>query len=62
MDVKSQRTAKGASGKGSRLKASKTGCTPWGSCNSTLLRRVLRRFFNSKCFLEGFSEGTCKGY
>ena len=26
-----------------------------------LLRRVLRRFFNSKCFLEGFLEGACKG-
>ena len=27
------------------------------SCNNTLLRRVLRRFSNSKCFLEGFLEG-----
>ena len=26
------------------------------------LRRVLRRFFNSKCFLEGFLEGACKGF
>ena len=25
------------------------------------LRRVLRRFFNSKCFLEGFLESACKG-
>ena len=25
------------------------------------LRRVLRRFSNSKCFLEGFLEGACKG-
>ena len=32
--------------------------TPRGSCNRTLLRRVLRRFFNSKCFLEGFLEGA----
>ena len=23
------------------------------------LRRVLRRFSNSKCFLEGFLEGAC---
>ena len=29
------------------------GCTPRGSCNCTLLRRVPRRFSNSKCFLEG---------
>ena len=36
--------------------------TPRGSCNNTLLRRVLRRFSNSKCFLEGFLEGTCKGF
>ena len=34
------------------------GCTPRGSCNNTLLRRVLRRFSNSKCFLEGFLEGA----
>ena len=26
------------------------------------LRRVLRRFSNSKCFLEGFFEGACKGF
>ena len=38
------------------------GCTPRGSCNRTLLRRALRRFSNSKCFLEGFLEGTCKGF
>ena len=31
--------------------------TKW-SCNRTLLRRVLRRFSNSKCFLEGFLEGA----
>ena len=37
------------------------GCTPRGSCNRTLLRRVLRRFSNSKCFLEGFLEGAAKG-
>ena len=34
------------------------GRTPRGSCNRTLLRKVLRRFSNSKCFLEGFLEGT----
>ena len=28
-----------------------------GSCNNFLLRRVVRRLFNSKCFLEGFFEG-----
>ena len=28
------------------------GCTPRGSCNNTLFRRVLRRFFTSRCFLE----------
>ena len=33
------------------------GCTPRGSCNRTL-RRVLRRFSKSKCFLEGFLEGA----
>ena len=38
------------------------GCTPKGSCNRTLLRRVLRRFSNSKCFLEGFLEGACKEF
>ena len=27
------------------------------ACNNTLLRRVLRRFSSSKCFLEGFLEG-----
>ena len=42
--------------------ANELGCTPRGSCNRTLLRRVLRRFFNSKCFLEGFLEGACKGF
>ena len=26
------------------------------------LRRVLRRFSNSKCFLEGFLDGTYKGF
>ena len=35
------------------------GCTPRGSYNNTLLRRVRRRFSNSKCFLEGFLEGAC---
>ena len=29
------------------------GRTPKGSCNRTLLRRVLRRFSTSRCFLEG---------
>ena len=38
------------------------GCTPRGSCNRTLLRRLLRRFSNTKCFLEGFSEGACMGF
>ena len=28
------------------------GRTPRGSCNRTLLRRVLRRFSTSRCFLE----------
>ena len=27
-----------------------------------LLRRVLRRFSNSKCFLEGFLEGALQGF
>ena len=35
--------------------------TTKGVSNRTLLRKVLRRFFNSKCFLEGFLEGACKG-
>ena len=34
------------------------GCTPKGSCHNTFLRRVLRRFSNSKCFFEGFFEGA----
>ena len=34
------------------------GRTPRGSCNRTLLRRVLRRFFKGSAFLEGFLEGT----
>ena len=42
---------------GDPLQRSKLGRTPRGSCNRTLLRRVLRSFFNSKCFLEGFLEG-----
>ena len=37
---------------------SKIGRTPRGSCNRTLLRRVLRRFFKGSAFLEGFLEGT----
>ena len=43
-------------------KSPRVGCTPRGSCNRTLLRRVLRRFSDSKCFLEGFLEGACKGF
>ena len=31
-----------------------------GSCNNTLLRRVLRRFSNSKCFLEGSQQAPVK--
>ena len=46
----------------SALKLAPLGCTPRGSCNRTLLRRVLRRFSNSKCFLEGFLEGAFKGF
>ena len=38
------------------------GRTPTESCNNTLLKRVLRRLSNSKCFLEGFLEGACKGF
>ena len=45
-----------------RSAGSQLGCTPRGSCNRTLLRRVVRRFFNSKCFLGGFLEGACKGF
>ena len=35
------------------------GCTPRGSCNNTLLRMVLRRFYRVLCrrFLEGFLKG-----
>ena len=47
---------------GSGLDKLGLGCTPRGSCNRTLLKRVLRRFSNSKCFLEGFLEGACKGF
>ena len=32
--------------------------TPRGSCNNTLPGRVLRGFFNSKCFLEGGLVGV----
>ena len=38
------------------------GHTPRGSCNRTLLRRVLRRFSNGKRFLEGFLERACRGF
>ena len=38
------------------------GCIPRGSCNNTLFRRVLRRFSNSKSFLEGFLKGACRGF
>ena len=34
------------------------GCSSRGSRNNTPFRRVLRRFSNSKCFLEGFLEGA----
>ena len=34
------------------------GRTPRGSCNRTLLRRVLRSFFKGSAFLEGFLEGA----
>ena len=44
------------------LKLTKVGCTKRESCNTALLRRVLRRFSNNKCFLEGFLEGACKGF
>ena len=27
-----------------------------------LLRRIPRRFSTCRCFLEGFLEGTCKGF
>ena len=47
---------------GSVLHSKLLGRTPRGSCNRTLLRRVLRRFSNNKCFLEGFLEGACKGF
>ena len=38
---------------------------PWGKGvmqQHPTLRRVLRRFLNSKCLLEGFLEGACKGF
>ena len=41
-----------------RFWATRIGRTPRGSCNRTLLRRVLRRFFKGSAFLEGFLEGT----
>ena len=38
---------------------------PFRSAKGTLaipdLTRVHRKFFSSKCFLEGFLEGACKG-
>ena len=34
----------------------------WGSCNNSLLRRVLRRLFKSKCFLKEFFEGAGEGF
>ena len=33
---------------------------PRSSCNNTLLRRVLRRFSKSRCFLEGFLEAPVR--
>ena len=44
------------------MRSAMIGRTPRGSCNRTLLRRVLRRFSNSKRFLEGFLERACKGF
>ena len=38
------------------------GRTPRESCNCTLLRRVLRRFFKGSAFLEGFFEGALYGF
>ena len=52
----------GGGGGGDTEVPSLLGRTPRGSCNRTLLRRVLRRLSKSKCFLEGFLEGACKGF
>ena len=38
---------------GGRVRNARIGCTPRGSCNNTLLRRVLRRFSNNNRFLGG---------
>ena len=38
------------------------GCTQGGHATTRFLVRVLRRLFNSKCFLEGFLEGAFKGF
>ena len=45
-----------------KLQVQKRRCTSRGSCNRTLLTRVLRRFSNCKCFLKGFFKGACKGF
>ena len=38
---------------GAAQRVSEIGCTPRVlSCNNTLLRRIFRRLFRSKCFLE----------
>ena len=33
-----------------------------GSCNNTLLRRVVKRFFQMKCFLQGFLDGALQEF
>ena len=40
------------------LEGNSIGRTPRGSCNRTLLRRILRSFSTSRCVLEGFLEGA----
>ena len=50
------------SGRAARKPDDSVGRTPMGSCNRTLLRRVLRRFFKGSAFLEGFLEGALKGF
>ena len=59
---KTQRSTRGKSPKKvGKVASVSLGRTPRGSCNRTLLRRVLRRFSNSKYFLEGFLEGALQG-
>ena len=46
-----------------RAQKESVGCTPRGLMQPhALLRRALRRFSNSKWFLEGFLEGACRGF